>query len=233
MRCSPGGRPSTMGLLTLQRRCCCLSPGGPARRWRGSGRRRKTHLSLCRSCPRTSLSSSDPFGIFNHLVHRTRAATLGHRSSCPRTGASNAVLGGAGGHWAVGLCQPQSKRRPNPTPSPSGRVKPFRGHHTTPYHGPATPTPVPRAASEVAEDREPVEAARFAVTLRVFAVLPLSQRGRPQNAMQAARSSRSPLGLSFSTRPLRLSQATPYAAPFFVVPRIPICMVRLCVLLSH
>ena len=108
--------------------------------------------------------------------------------------------------------QPQSKRRPNPTPSPSGRVKPFRGHHTTPYHGPATtPTPVPRAASEVAEDREPVEAARFAVTLRVFAVLPLSQRGRPQNAMQAARSSRSPLGLSFSTRPLRLSQATPYA----------------------
>jgi hypothetical protein len=126
--------------------------------------------------------------------------------------------------------QPQSKRRPNPTPSPSGRVKPFRGHHTTPRRPPQW---LPRAASEVAEDREPVEAARFAVTLRVFAVLPLSQRGRPQNAMQAARSSRSPLGLSFSTRPLRLSQATPYAAPFFVVPRIPICMVRLCVLLSH
>ena len=192
MRCSPGGRPSTMGLLTLQRRCCCLSPGGPARRWRGSGRRRKTHLSLCRSCPRTSLSSSDPFGIFNHLVHRTRAATLGHRSSCPRTGASNAVLGGAGGHWAVGLCQPQSKRRPNPTPSPSGRVKPFRGHHTTPYHGPATPTPVPRAASEVAEDREPVEAARFAepsASSRFFLFLsagahrtpcrPLGARDRP------------------------------------------------------
>ena len=45
----------TMDLLALQRRCCCLSPGGPARRWRGSRRPRKTHLNSCHSRLRSLL----------------------------------------------------------------------------------------------------------------------------------------------------------------------------------
>ena len=85
--------PSPMGLLALQRRCCRLSPGGPARTSRGSRRWRLNHLSLCRSRPLALFFR--PFGIFSHLV----TALALRRQSCPRAGASNAVLGGAQARW--------------------------------------------------------------------------------------------------------------------------------------
>ena len=43
--------------------------------------------------------------MFNCLV----AALAPGGQGCPGTGASNAVLGGAGGHRAVGLCAPNRR----------------------------------------------------------------------------------------------------------------------------
>ena len=106
--------PSPMGLLTLQRRCCCLPPGGPARTSRGSRRRRLIHLNLCRSRPRSLLRTLRNLQLSRH---RTRAA----RAGLPR---NRGLQRRARRRWRPPGCrfvraQPQSKRPPSPTPSPS------------------------------------------------------------------------------------------------------------------
>lgn len=106
--------PSPMGLLALQRRCCRLSPGGPARTSRGSRRWRLNHLSLCRSRPRSLLRT---LRNLKPSRHRTRAA----KAELPQ---SRGLQRRARWRWRPLGCrfvrgQPQRKRRPNRTPSPS------------------------------------------------------------------------------------------------------------------
>jgi hypothetical protein len=119
----------TMDLLALQRRCCCLSPGGPARRWRGSRRPRKTHLKV-RAILVFALFFG-PFRIFTSSISLTYHLDSSLHSrcdgqGCPRRGAcprrsDQRRWKPPGGHSL--RAQLQRKRLRVPTPSLTSETK--------------------------------------------------------------------------------------------------------------